>query len=398
MTKIDSSKFYINLPVVEDFFDASNHQNYHALPKDWHVAVTDIVNSTSAIQKGRYKVVNILGASPIVGILNSGKREEIPYTFAGDGSALCIPPSLLSDAKEVLGGARQIGKKEYDLDLRAAIYPITILRQQGYDVKVARYCASEFYTQAIFTGGGISHAEELLKEPGYDQYNVAPNANAETVDFSGLECHWQEVEQKNKEVLTMLVKCNPVTENQETIYGNVLKKLRDIFGFDDKTNPINVSDLSMHLSFSELMGEAKLRTFGKGWLQRLGYILRVQLQTIIGKVLMSLGYKTSSTDWSLYKPDIARNSDYRKFDDMLRVVISGSKSQRQELEEFLEQQYKQGNLAYGIHVTDAAMITCMVFDYHRDHVHFVDGKNGGYVSASKGLKKRMRNIKQPLTS
>jgi hypothetical protein len=165
--------------------------------------------------------------------------------------------------------------------------------------------------------------------------------------------------------------------------------MRQIFGFDNKTNPINTSDLRMNLSFSKLMGEAKFRTFGKGWFKRIAYILRVQLQTIIGKVLMALNYETSATDWSLYKSDMALNSDHRKFDDMLRVVISGSAEQREQLEEFLESQYEKGNLAYGMHITDAAMITCMVFQYHRDHVHFVDGKDGGYVSASKGLKRRM---------
>ncbi|MDZ7682832.1 MAG: DUF3095 family protein [Fodinibius sp.] len=150
----------------------------------------------------------------------------------------------------------------------------------------------------------------------------------------------------------------------------------------------------MNLSFSKLMGEAKFRTFGKSWFKRIGYILRVQLQTVIGKVLMALNYETSATDWSLYRSDMARNSDYRKFDDMLRVVISGSTEQRQQLEQFLEEQYQQGKLAYGIHITDAAMITCMVFQYHRDHVHFVDGKDGGYVSASKGLKQRLADLKE----
>lgn len=393
MTKTDTSKFYANLPVIEDFFDASEGRNYHPLPDDWYIAVTDIVNSTEAIESGRYKTVNILGASPIVGILNVGERDEIPYTFAGDGSAFCIPPELLDGAKRVLGGARKIGKVEYGLELRTAIFPIPLIRQQGYDIKVARYQASEFYTQAIFTGGGISLAEEFLKAPGYKQYAVPAIEDAGTIDFSGLECRWQEVEPQDKEVLTLLVKSNPEAKQAEQIYGSVLRKMRDIFGFDNKTNPIDVSDLSINLSFSELMGEAKFRNFGKGWFQRLGYVLRVQLQTIIGKVLMALNYETSETDWSLYKPDMARNSDHRKFDDMLRVVISGSQSQRQELEDFLAQQYQQGNLAYGIHVTNAAMITCMVFQYHRDHVHFVDGKGGGYVSASKGLKKRLEELK-----
>lgn len=392
MTASNSGQFYADLPVIEDFFDASNQRNYHPLPDDWLVAVTDIVNSTDAINDDRYKTVNILGASPIVGILNVADRGEIPYTFGGDGSTFCIPPNLLDDARRVLGGSRQIGKAEYNLDLRAAVIPVSFIRQQGYEIKVARYRASEFYTQAIFSGGGISHTEELLKNPGIEQYRVEALDDASSVDFTGLECRWQEVQHKNKEVLTLLVKTNPALDQPESVYGQVLTQMRQIFGFDDKTNPIDTSQLSMNLSFSKLMGEAKFRTFGEGWLKRIGYILKVQLQTIIGKLLMGLNYETSATDWSLYKTDLAQNSDHRKFDDMLRVVISGSSDQRKQLESFLQEQFNESKLAYGIHITDAAMVTCMVFKYHREHVHFVDGNGGGYVSASKKLKKQLEQL------
>jgi hypothetical protein len=387
-----STHFYADLPIIEDFFDASEQQNYHRLPDDWYVAATDIVNSTAAIEDDHYKTVNILGASPIVGILNVADRSQIPYTFGGDGAAFCFPPTILDDAKRVLGATRKIGKEQYDLDLRAAIFPVSLLREHRYDIRLARYKASDHYVQAIFTGGGISYAEELLKQEGHDQYRIPATDDAESVDFTGLECRWKEVEQPDKEVITLLVRTNPSLDNPEKTYGAVLQEMRDIFGFDNKTNPINTSDLKMNLSFSKLMGEAKFRTFGKGLLKRLGYILRVQLQTIIGKVLMALDYETSATDWSLYRSDMARNSDHRKFDDMLRVVISGSTDQRKELEEFLQQQFQNERLAYGIHISDAAMITCMVFQYHRDHVHFVDGKNGGYVSAAKGLKERLAKL------
>ncbi len=137
------------------------------------------------------------------------------------------------------------------------------------------------------------------------------------------------------------------------------------------------------------MGEIKFRTFGLNWFQRLLYLLKAELQIILGKIFMALDYESSATNWSLYKPDMALNSDHRKFDDMLRVVISGTSKQRQELEDFLHQRFEDADLAYGMHVTDAAMITCMVFQYHRDHVHFVDGSDGGYVSAAKQLKERL---------
>lgn len=77
---------------------------------------------------------------------------------------------------------------------------------------------------------------------------------------------------------------------------------------------------------------------------------------------------------------------------MLRVVITGKKQKREELEEYLDELFEKTNVAYGIHVTDAAIVTCMVFEYHRDHIHFVDGSDGGYVMASRQLKEQMKAL------
>lgn len=385
--------FYKKLPAVDNFFDASNLQKYHALPDDWHVAITDIVNSTSAIEQGHHETVNMLGAAPIVGILNMTDRHRIPYTFSGDGSVFCIPTAWVAKAKQVLETSQYIGREEYGLDLRAAVFPVTYLRQQGHDIRIAKYQASPVYEQAIFYGGGIRYAETILKNQGHEKYRIQASGNITSVDFSGLECRWQKVkQQEDKEVITLLVQHNPEENLPDKVYASVLKKIQNIYGFEDKVNPIDTSQLSMNLSFKELRGEAKFRTSGLGWSKYLGYMLKLHLQTIIGKVLMRLGYKTEHTDWSRYKRDLAQNSDYRKFDDMLRLVISGSSQQREELIEFLEQQFKEKKLAYGMHITDAAVITCMVFQYHRQHIHFVDGSGGGYVSASKGLKQQLQEL------
>jgi hypothetical protein len=34
------------------------------------------------------------------------------------------------------------------------------------------------------------------------------------------------------------------------------------------------------------------------------------------------------------------------------------------------------------------MITCLVFQYEKEHVHFVDGADGGYANAARDLKER----------
>ena len=175
-----------------------------------------------------------------------------------------------------------------------------------------------------------------------------------------------------------------------------MQKLRELFGFDFGTNPIDPAALSMNISLSGLMGETKLRTFGLGLIDRWKYIIKTHIEILTGKIFMKLGYKSSKTDWSLYKSDLSLNSDYRKFDDMLRVVITGKKQKRQQLEKYLDEQFESSNLAYGIHITDAAMVTCMVFEYHRAHIHFVDGSDGGYVMASRQLKEQMKALENSL--
>lgn len=392
MDSTDTNRFFSSLPLLESFFEVTDPANFHPLPDDWYVAVTDVENSTEAVNDGHYKSVNILGVSSIIGLLNMTNKDEIPYTFSGDGCALCIPPSLLNTTRKVLGSSRQIGKAEYDLNLRAAIIPIQNIRNWGYDVKVARYKASEVYNQAIFWGGGLTCAGEILKSPEKEQYLVKASGDAEKIDFTGLECRWQKAGQQGKKVITLLVKSNPEIDGSEKVYKDILAKMREILGFDAKTNPIDPSRLTLSMSVKELMGEVKFRTFGRNWLQRIIYFLMLELQIILGKLFMASGYKLSATDWSLYKPDLALNSDHRKFDDLLRLVISGTKEQCKQLKDFLRQEFEDSRLAYGIHITDTAMITCMVFKYHRQHIHFVDGSDGGYVAAAKMLKKQLENF------
>lgn len=393
---MDSNKndkqFFAQLPLLESFFEASNPSNFSPLPDDWFVAVTDIEDSTVAVNNGQYKSVNILGASSIVGLLNMTNKDEIPFTFGGDGCAICIPPELYEKTKTVLASSQQIGKSAYGLNLRAAIIPISTIRDSGYDVLVAKYKVSEVYAQATFMGGGLSYAEDMLKSPGSESFAVNGNDHDKETDFTGLECRWQEVGREGNKVITILAKANPDTNDSEKVYNELLTEMNKTFKFDDQTNPISSSRLKMNMSLKKLMGEVKFRTFGLNWMQRLLYVLKLELQIIVGKIFMALNYKSSVTDWSLYKQDLALNSDNRKFDDMLRLVISGTEEQCEELERFLRRQFEDSKLAYGIHVTDTAMITCMVFEYQREHIHFVDGSNGGYVEASKMLKQQLKHL------
>lgn len=389
MPQTDSSTFYSSLPVLDSFFQVSKPVHYQPLPDDWLVGVTDIVNSTQAIENNKYKFVNILGASPIIGLLNLSGKEELPFSFGGDGCVICFPPSMLQDAQMILAASRKIGLKEYGLELRIGIVPMKDIRAEGFDVQVARFRATEFYNQAVFIGGGLKYAEDLLKTEEIKKYDVPSDINTDHADFSGLECRWKEVGPKNMSVYSLLIQAVPGEKKGESVYDEVFSAMQKIFGFDNKTNPIPAESLQMNLSPSKLAGEVRFRTSGKGWLTRLAYLLEIQVRIILGKIFMRFGHVSEETDWRLYKPDLSANNDHRKFDDMLRLVICGTQRQYEELESFLNSRYENNELAYGVHKSDTALITCMVFAWHRQHIHFIDGNNGGYVKAAKELKRRL---------
>jgi hypothetical protein len=102
----NSEDFYLNL---SDFFEFSNIMDlshYRPLPGNWCIAVADITGSTSAIEQGRYKDVNLTGVACITAVLNALPGYGIPYVFGGDGAALTVPASVVPQVQRVLCAAR----------------------------------------------------------------------------------------------------------------------------------------------------------------------------------------------------------------------------------------------------------------------------------------------------
>ena len=79
------------------------------------------------------------------------------------------------------------------------------------------------------------------------------------------------------------------------------------------------------------------------------------------------------------------NSDFRKYDDGLRMILDCTPELADTLERNLAA--AAGIAVYGLHRQDAAMMTCFAPSPTRsDHVHFIDGAQGGYAAASSALK------------
>ena len=48
------------------------------------------------------------------------------------------------------------------------------------------------------------------------------------------------------------------------------------------------------------------------------------------------------------------------------------------------------NRKRGPHVTDRALVTCVVFEPRGRQIHFIDGADGGYARAASAMKERLR--------
>ena len=81
------------------------------------------------------------------------------------------------------------------------------------------------------------------------------------------------------------------------------------------------------------------------------------------------------------------NTDFCRFDETLCFVVDCALDRIAAIEQFVASQAATRALRYGMHVSDTALMTCLVASTNEGrHVHFVDGGGGGYTSASQQLK------------
>jgi hypothetical protein len=66
---------YESIPIFDEFVEAVRPENARPLPDDWVVGFSDVVSSTDAVAKGRYKAVNVISAGVIAAVANALERR-----------------------------------------------------------------------------------------------------------------------------------------------------------------------------------------------------------------------------------------------------------------------------------------------------------------------------------
>ena len=388
-----TDSFYAALPTLEHFLDITQSQNFVSVPDDWYILISDIAGSTQAIAQGQYKVVNLLGASSIIAVLNAIDRLEVPFIFGGDGASILVPPSVLESARQALLATRQCARDSFDMELRVGVVPVETIRAAGYQLQVAKSRVTPHYSQASFAGGGLTYATHLIKaETDPNPYRLDVNRSPSLANFSGLECRWQDIPSRQGKIVSLIVSTRgSKSKDSDVVYAEVIKKIQEICGGEGGCHPVQNTPLNLSFNPRKLWAETSLRSSSTHQLPRLLYLAKIFLGNFLGYSLMRLKVKLGGVNWGNYKQEVAAATDYQKFDDLLRMVISSSSAQIAFLSDYLEKRFGEGELVYGMHISDRALMTCLVFSRDGHHTHFVDGADGGYALAAEAFKQRMHH-------
>jgi len=398
MATANNDTFYSDLEGFADFRAFSDAVNFAPLPDDWFVVICDVQGSTAAIEQGHYKQVNALGAASIIALLNAVAPLQVPYVFGGDGSTLCVPPSGIDAVKAALAATRLMAQKSFKLGLRTGVVPMSTILKQGKKVLVGRFQPSAQFGQAMFSGGGLAYAEALVKSPEadnpwlVDETTVTPEAS-----FEGFECRWSKIPSPHDEVVAILVQATEQSEEAcAELYAEVFDAFTGIYGRMESHHPVREGVMALTNSLRDLATELGVRTAFFPRIERWKYMIMLQIYIFAGRWFMSRNISTSETHWGDYKKNFVANTDFRKFDEALRMVVAGSADQRHAFESWLRKQHEAGRLVYGLHRSGASLATCLVRDYNTDHVHFLDAADGGYALAAKQLKSQLKEMRRPV--
>ncbi len=266
------------------------------------------------------------------------------------------------------------------MELRVGMAPVSKIRSAGFDVKVARFQASEGVDYAMFSGGGLNWAEMQMKA---GKHSIPEAAHGARPDLAGLSCRWSHMPSKNGFILSMIVmpRDNVPWPKFTEFVSRVIER-------------ISLLEANGHPSAKEGPGVtwpplgATLEAHAQRGQGSLGKARRKALfESLIAWALIKTGLKVGGFDARRYRRMVGENADYRKFEDGLKMTLDCDSATEADLRSLLENGAKDGIIQFGLHTQSEAMLTCIVPSIMEDnHVHFVDGASGGYTAASRFLK------------
>ena len=379
-----SDDFYRTAPTFRDFRLVADEFSFSPLPEDWLIGVADVEQSTKAIQDKRYKAVNMAGAAVIASVANALGGRDFPFVFGGDGASFAVSPANAGIARQALAETATWVREDLDLTLRVGMVTVGEIRRNGHDVRVGRYAVSDNISIAMFSGGGVAWADAAMKR---DEISVPRAPAGARPDLSGLSCRFEQFPTQYGQILSVLVL--PADASRMSTFRAVVRQIISLVeGSSECARP--AAREAMQLKWppqgfdlealasrkaGEPLGISKLKVYARTFL----YFLIMRFNLRIGRFIPRK-----------YLSEVAANSDFRKFDDALRMIVDCSPGMAQKIEDTLAAAARERHIRYGCHREDAAIMTCFAPSPSQpSHVHFIDGAQGGYALAAAALKQRL---------
>jgi hypothetical protein len=385
----DDADFYARLPVFSAFAAVMDPARYAPLPDDWLVGLTDVVSSTQAIEDGRYKAVNTAGASVIAAVTNALSGRPFPFVFGGDGASVAVPARDEEAVRAALAATAAWTRDELGLTLRAALVPVSAVRAQGLEIRVARFAPSPNVSYAMFSGGGLTWAERAMKA---GQFPVTPAAAGVHPNLAGLSCRWDDIPASRGVMLSLVLA--PVRHGDRAFRDLVEALLGELESSTEAARPVPEGAPGVGWPPPGLELEARAsRRPGEGLFLA---CLRVGAETLLAFIVMRLGIRIGGFDPAVYRRDVVANSDFRKFDDNLRMTLDCTADLADAIERRLAKARRDNVARFGLHRQSAALMTCIVPSISAsNHFHFVDGASGGYALAARSMKADTIGVEPP---
>jgi hypothetical protein len=322
MTTTSNDLFFSRLPVNEIPLGEllTEEHLFFRVPPSWHVVITDVKNSTAAIQKGLHETINLVATGSIVAVLNIAYKENItvPFFFGGDGASFIIPPSLLDAATHALLQHKENTKANFNLDLRVGHVPVNDIYQQNHELNISKWRTSDVFTIPVLLGDGLTHAEKIVKGPDYMFATSA--AATDELDLSGMQCRWDRIKPPENffEVVSLLA-IAPEGVKQSEAFKKVMDNIDAIYGEPKRRKPITVDKLKLKATLAKIGLEMKARmgTF------KPFYLLTNWIKTALGFFY----FKTKKG--KRYLHSLVDLSDTLVIDGRINTVISGTAQQRE---------------------------------------------------------------------
>ena len=344
--------------------------------------IADIQGSTDAIAQGRYKDVNTIGAACIVAAQNLLGREQFPFVFGGDGATLVVPGTKLAIVRSALDGVAAVARANFGLSLRIGAVQVATLTTNDCTLEVAKYRLIGKQVIALFRGGAIDSAESLVKHRHMQDGPLdKATVPVDPLALEGLSCRWQPIPSLHGSIATILIKA--IGRDRNAVYARVIASIEAILNGDaHSASPLHDTNMRYRGVFDLWRDEWRYAVCHTTW----PFILRM-LEIVAVVVVFKWRIPPLLFSPKAYGASLGAHSDFRKFDDMLRMVIDVTPAQVTALRDLLESLRSHGQIRFGLHESPSALMTCFVYGLgDGEHLHFVDGGEGGYAVAAQSMK------------